>query len=162
MLVSEGTKKPIYKTLWFWVGIIVVVGIIGSQAGKKDAGASGVQSTTESTASTGTAPEKPKETPPMAVTAIEYYESYDGNEVTADAKFKGKRIAITGTVKGVEKTFGSIYAELEGNELYGHVQCKLQTEADAAKLTKGQSTTLIGVADGKMMGSPRVTDCVVK
>lgn len=160
----ETAKQGKKKRWWVWVlGGIVVIVVIGAMAGggKKDAPASGAPSTTETTASAGTAPEKPAEAPPMAVTATEYYEAYDGNEVTADTKFKGKKLSITGTVKGVEKTFGSIYAELEGDEFLGQVRCKLQTEADAAKLTKGQSITLIGVGDGKA-GFPRVTDCVLK
>lgn len=159
------TKKPIFKKWWFWVGIVVVVGIIGSQAGKKDAGASGVQSTTKSTASTGNTSEKvveaPKEAPPLIVTAKDYYDAYESNEVSADAKYKGKTIAITGEVDGVSKTFGIVSVNLKAAEYIKQIRCKLKEESDAASLTKGQTITLVGVGDGKTM-FPEVEDCRVR
>lgn len=158
--MSEGTKKPIYKTLWFWVGIVVVVGIIGSQAGKKDAPASGAPSTTESTASTGTAPEKPVETA-VKISATDLYESYKSNEISANERFKGKTLEVTGEVENVDETLGSYYVHLKADEILGQVSCKLRDKGQAASLAAGQMVTVVGKGDGKL-GFPRVTDCVVK
>lgn len=156
--MSGEQKKPVYKKWWFWLGAVIAIGIIAgvSGRGKKESQASSAPGSTERPVEA----EKPKETPALAVTAIALYEAYDANEVSADAKYKGKKLAVTGEVKDVEKTFGNVYVNLTGNEFLGQVTCKLESEADAAKLTKGQTVTLVGTGDGKT-GFPRVVDCVL-
>ncbi len=153
------TKKPIYKKWWFWVGIVVVVGIIGSQAGKKGdtAGAS-----EGAVPSSSTQPaEQSAEPKAIEVTAKDYFDAYESNEVSADAKYKGKTIAITGEVEGVSKTFGTVSVNLKAAEYIKQIRCKLKEESDAASLTKGQTITLVGVGDGKTM-FPEVEDCRVR
>ncbi|OJX60034.1 MAG: hypothetical protein BGO89_07775 [Candidatus Kapaibacterium thiocyanatum] len=105
--------------------------------------------------------ETPKEEPVLAVTATALYEAYDANEVSADAQYKGKKLEVSGKVKDVEKTFGMIYVNLEGDDMFGQVTCKLENETEAASMTKGQKIVLLGVGDGKA-GFPRVTDCRIK
>jgi len=164
--VSEERKKPAYKKWWFWVGAIVVVGIIGAAGGgKKDAGATGMSSEAHSPASTGNVPEKtaevPAEEPVMKVSAADLYSAYESNEVSANEKFRGKRLEITGEVERVDETLGSYYVHLKGAEVIGHVSCKLKDKAEAAALNAGQTVTLVGTGDGKI-GFPRVMDCQIK
>ncbi len=155
---QETGKKPIYKKWWFWVGAVVVIGIIGSMAGGKKETASAESPAAVPSAATT---EKPKEEPVLAVTATALYEAYDANEVSADAQYKGKKLEVSGKVKDVEKTFGMIYVNLEGDDMFGQVTCKLENETEAASMTKGQKIVLLGVGDGKA-GFPRVTDCRIK
>jgi len=159
---QQQTKKPIYKKWWLWVGVIVVVGIIGSQTGKKGGNAPVAEGEATSSASPSSQPaEKPAEPKAIEVTAKDYYDAYESNEVTADAKYKGKTIAVTGEVDGVSKTFGTVSVNLKADEYIKQIRCKLKTESDAASLTKGQTVTLVGVGDDKMM-FPEVEDCVVR
>lgn len=155
--MSEGTKKSILKRWWFWVVAIVVIAIIGSMAGgKKESAASSVSGSTERSADA----EKTKEAPPMAVTAKDLHDAYESNEVSADSRYKGKRLAVTGEIDGVDKVLGTVSVNLKADEYFKRVRCKLKNESDAASLTKGQTVTLIGVGDGKTI-FPEVEDCVL-
>lgn len=147
------TSKPIWKKWWFWLAVVVVLGVIGQLSG----GGNG----STSSASAGSATEKKEvATPDLEVTAEAYYADYDANEVAADASYKGKLIQITGTVSGVRKTFGSVYVDLETSNPYLQVYCQLKDEADAASISKGSRISLVGTGGGKPL-VPTVDDCVI-
>lgn len=92
---------------------------------------------------------------------MEYYEAYASNEVSADAKYKGKKVSISGVIDGVSKTLGTVSVNLKADEYIKQVRCKLKNESDAASLSKGQEVTLVGLGDGKTI-FPEVEECVVK
>lgn len=150
MSADISTKKPFYKKWWVWLIVGVVVIGIASQSGKKDS-ASGDATAQSSTSSSGSdASEKPKEASSIKVSAKEYYEAYDGNEVAADGKYKDKLIEITGEVESVEKTLGTVYVALKGADMFGQVRCALEDESGASSISKGSVVTLVGTGDGKM------------
>lgn len=155
------TKKPLFRKWWFWLGIVVIVGIIGSQIGKKDKGAAATGGESTTPLASTDQPVKKTEAKPIEVTAKDYYDSYESNEVNADAKYKGKAIAITGEVDGVSKTFGIVSVNLKAAEYIKEVRCKLKADADAASIVKGQTVTLVGIGDGKTL-YPEVDNCAVR
>ncbi|MCO6465032.1 MAG: hypothetical protein J5I53_00295 [Bradyrhizobiaceae bacterium] len=153
-------KKPFYKKWWVWVLAVVIVIGIASQSGKKgDTGTTTAQAegATEQAASAA----EPAPEPTIKVSAVDYYQEYDANEVAADERYKGKTLEITGEVTGVEKTMGTVYVNLRGDELIGWVHCALEDESGASKISKGQNVTLVGKGAGKM-GFARVEDCKIK
>ncbi|MBK6290135.1 MAG: hypothetical protein IPF59_00050 [Ignavibacteria bacterium] len=155
------TKKPFYKKWWVWLIVGVVVIGIASQSGKKDSATGEATAQISTSGSSSTASEKPREVAAIKVSAKEYYEAYDGNEVAADGKFKDKIIEISGEVESVEKTLGTVYVALKGADMFGQVRCALEDESGAASISKGSVVTLVGTGDGKM-GFPNVTDCKIK
>lgn len=149
--MSDGTqKKPLWKNKWFWIGTIIVLVILSQIGGN---------TTSPEAAAEATFP-----TAEIVVSPQVYYDDYDGNEVAADAKYKGKVIELTGEVEDVSKSLGSVYVNIkvpsDPTGLLG-IRCELENESDAATISKGSIITLVGEGSGKLM-FPRLSDCVIK
>jgi tRNA_anti-like len=104
-------------------------------------------------------PSTPSEPPkPVAtLTSDELIAEYQKNEVGADQKYKDKLIEVTGKVAEVKKDlFGRYFVGLgtahEG-EMFD-VMCYLDpsAEADAGKLQKSDTTTIMGLCQGRTGG----------
>lgn len=156
------------------LGLLCVFALLaaGSEEKKKESTAAptatGTAATT-SAAGTGTAATTAAATPPkkteievVRVTASELYKAYDENELSADAKYKGKWLGISGTVDSVEKSFGNIHVRLKAGQFIETVDCTMDDseEATAATLKKGQSVVLACLGKGKLMG-PMTEDCKI-
>jgi hypothetical protein len=149
---EQQPKKSILKNKWFWVGVVVVVLVIGRLGG-------GNKDVADGTTSASVPAEKPKVE--VVVSAATYYEDYDGNEVAADAKYKGKRIEISGVVKDVQKdVLGNMICNLEVGTILS-VACQLNDAETAASISPRTKVTLIGIGAGKSI-FPRLEDCVMK
>lgn len=98
--------------------------------------------------------------------ASQLVEIYTDNEISADSRFKGKGIQVTGTIASIGKdimdspyiTVGS-GAEHE----FRTVQCMLakKSVAAAANLSKGDQVTVRGTVRGLMM-NVLVKDCTIQ
>ena len=83
------------------------------------------------------------------------YDEYNRNEIAADAKYKNKKLQITGVINNIgSDIMGSVYITLSIGEEYSitDVQCYFDSKAEIEKvstLEKGQTVTLLGVGDGK-------------
>lgn len=155
------------------LGLLCVFALLaaGSEEKKKESAttptATGTTAT-NSTAATGTAattaaaPAKKAEVEVVRVTASELYKAYDENELSADAKYKGKVLGISGTVDSVEKSFGNIHVRLKAGQFIETVDCTMDDseEATAATLKKGQSVVLACLGKGKLVG-PMTEDCKI-
>jgi len=104
----------------------------------------------------------------LKVSAPKLYSDYDSNEVSADSKYKGKTLEVTGSVIDVSKgLFDSVYIALDqGGAMGGHVgmvHCYLtdDSEEEAGKLKKGQRVTIRGKCDGATLGIVSVKNCVI-
>jgi len=128
----------------------IVVGEKASTSGSK------VQ---ESTAVANTTPPEEK---PIAISAGKLFAAYDANEVAADQQFKGKRLAVSGTVQEVAKdAFNNIVIELKSSNEFMPVRAYLEKgfENHAASLSKGQSISFVCSGEGKIVGSPVLREC---
>ena len=99
----------------------------------------------------------------VEVTAIKLSEEYDANKVAADAKYKDKRLKVTGIIDGIGKDIlDDPYVTLEGmpNRLFG-VQCMFSKskEQELINLKKGQEITLTGKMSGEMIGNVVLREC---
>jgi hypothetical protein len=90
--------------------------------------------------------------PSIEVSARKLYSDYDANGVSADMKYKGKVLSVTGTVKKIDKDFmDKIYVSLKGDGYYGDIRCYFAEShiQEAANLSKGQTITVKGICDGQ-------------
>ena len=93
------------------------------------------------------------ETPEIEVSAKQLYADYEANGVAADEKYKGKVLRVTGRVNSIDRDImDEIYVTLQGDD-WGDVQCFFaESHVDeAVQLSKGQTITIKGKCDGKMM-----------
>ena len=97
-----------------------------------------------------------------AVAAVSLAAAYGANEIAADQKFKGKRLAISGTVEGVGRDLlNSMFVTLAGPpDSFREVQCFFGDElrGQLAQLSPGQSITVAGRCDG-LFGNVLIRDC---
>lgn len=101
--------------------------------------------------------------PEVKVSAAELLQAYEGNEVAADARFKGKVVEVTGIVGDIKKDIlDDIYVTIgTGKELeIPEVQCFVADgmAGKAGGLAKGAKITAVGTVDGLMM-NVLVKDC---
>lgn len=97
------------------------------------------------------------------VTAQALASSYDANTVAADARFKGKRFKVTGTVSDISTDFtGDPYVTLRGgvNQFmepqFGFDKSDSQ---QLAALRKGSKVTLVCTGRGDIAKTPMSKDC---
>jgi hypothetical protein len=105
-------------------------------------------------------------TPSLAVTAPQLYRDYHRNEVSADTKYRGKTLAVTGRVTGINKDFtGAVYLTLDNgeNEFLG-IHAELQpSEVDkASTLSKGKAVTVMCEGGEMVIGTPSLKDCLIQ
>lgn len=149
------------KKFFKWVGIllggfialIVVIGVTASPSAK----------TGEAAASA----EPVKEEPPMAATAQELLTAYKDNEVAADQKFKGKKLAISAKVDAIQSGMGDAPflvlkagGEYEFNKPQAHMESSESNKVAALK--KGQSVNLVCIGNGEIGGTAMLDDCVLQ
>ena len=102
--------------------------------------------------------------PDFRISAKELYSEYDANGVAADLKYKGKILAVTGTVDNIDKDImDDIYVTLEGDDFIGSIQCFFADShvGEAASLRKGQTLTIKGQCNGQLM-NVLLKGCVIE
>ncbi|MEK2606062.1 OB-fold protein [Burkholderia arboris] len=104
--------------------------------------------------------QKPVET--VSVTASALFTACDKNEVSADQKYKGKALAVGGTVQSIDKdAFDNIVVKLKTSNQFMPVNAYLskEHEALAASLEKGQKVSWVREGAGRLIGRPILRDC---
>lgn len=104
-------------------------------------------------------------TPDIETTASRMINTYQENEVRADAIYKNKVIKMTGIVSSISSditneaviNFAPNGDELSFNTLMASGDNDFHNKA--VNLKKGQKVTLICLGDGEVIGSPLLKDC---
>jgi uncharacterized protein (DUF1330 family) len=94
------------------------------------------------------------QSPSIRISAKQLYADYEANGVAADQKYKGRILEVNGTIDTIDKDImDTIFVTLKGDEYIGYVQCMFSKEyaGRAASLRKGQTVTIKGKCDGKLM-----------
>ncbi len=156
-LISSLIVSPIV----YFIGLAIFGAAIGGGDAYKDyteraaaaAATTGAQAQTEEVA----APEL------IAVSSQQLLAAYEANEVAADNLYKGKGLAVTGRVDGINKDFmDQVYVLLDTGNEFQTIQAHGLSADVAAGLQKGQSVTLECVGDGFMIGSPVLNACKLR
>jgi hypothetical protein len=100
---------------------------------------------------------------PLEVSAADLFAAYEANEVAADNQYKGKLLAVTGTVAGINKDFtDEVYVEIGTSNQFMSIQARGIDPAVAAGLQKGTKVTVVCEGAGLMVGSPILNECAVR
>lgn len=147
---SEGGKKPIYKKWWFWLIIIIVIVGIGGSAGKNNSN----DNTTQTSSSTATQ----QNTKTEELLEVDYkvlYNDYQENPISADTKYKGKILKLTGIVDTIDREIaGNTYITFKIDYLKDiRITFKKSEESKVAELKKGQSVTIKGECTGTLLST---------
>lgn len=100
----------------------------------------------------------------IGVTSHQLFSDYHANEVSADAKYKDKYIAVTGRITKIRKdVLDNIVIDLHTSNTFMNTQATIQ-EQDlnaVAKLKRRQEVMLLCIGDGLLIGSPVLKECRV-
>lgn len=135
-------------------GILLGLVVLGLLFGETEEAAEATAVAEETMPETETLPE---------VRAAELYAAYEENSVSADRDWKGKRVAVTGTISRIgRELFGKPFVILDSGPGMSGVQCVFPRAAkDAvAALSPDQHVTLAGEVQGKM-GHVQMDGCEV-
>jgi hypothetical protein len=100
----------------------------------------------------------------ITVSARQLYADYEANGVAADAKYKGKVLQVTGVVNTIDRDImDKIYVTLKGDQYFGDIQCFFAEShiGTASQLSKGQTITVKGKCDGKLM-NVMLKGCIIE
>jgi hypothetical protein len=143
---NQKGKKKWYYRWWAWcLWVVLIFSVVGALTGGS-----------EHTASTGSAPEAAEAeaaAQAIKVTSTELSNAYKANEISADAKYKGKLVEITGTVDNIQKDImdtAYVTFALGQYEIVHQVQCYFnrKNEGQLADISKGDRLTVRGTVDG--------------
>jgi len=99
--------------------------------------------------------------PSYTLSADQLYYDYNANEISADTKYKGKVVVVSGTVQNIGKDIlGSAYIVIGGKGFLDGAQCTFTKaeESSVAHLGKGQRVSVKGEVSGKM-GHVQIKKC---
>ena len=95
------------------------------------------------------------------ITSINLLSAYIANEVKADYDYKGKILRVTGVVEDIKKGLSdNVFIVLDGNHVLRAVQCFVNNEETARKLSKGMKITFIGKCEG-LMANVLISNCTL-
>lgn len=128
--------------------VLLVMGCSGGGANKGTASSSPAANTANA-GNVGIVEEKP-----IAIDAKALTKEYDANELSADGKYKGKQLAVTGKISNIAETLGNITVQMEGQKIMPGVICSFEDseKSSVMALKKGQQVTMIGTGDGSTAG----------
>lgn len=144
------------KKVLKWIGIIVLVLIvIGAVSGNKG----GSSTTTSNTSNSAKSEEKPQE--PEKITAQELADDFDGNQVAAEAKWKGKLVEFSAEITNITDT-GLSFGKVASKEFsLAQISCKIADKQQLLPLKNGQTVTVKGIVGNQTIGVIDLSDCSV-
>lgn len=101
----------------------------------------------------------------MAVSSSQLFNDYQANEVSADNKYKGKMLLVTGTVASIDKgPFGGLILRLATPNEFMSAMADMEKseQGQLAQLNKGDRVRVLCKGTGMTLGSPSLDDCVFK
>jgi len=159
--------KKVGKGCLIFIGVIVVLGIIGAVVGgsKNTSTSSNSPATTQNQASATNTPAPKAEA--MKVTAAELIGDFDKNKLSAADKWKGKLVQFSAKVKNIsEDIMGSPFLSLQpptSDQYYfgTTMQCFFKDKEALKSLSNDTTYTLQGTIDGMSIGIITIKDCSV-
>jgi hypothetical protein len=100
----------------------------------------------------------------LSVGAVRLWHDYAENEVAADARYKGQRLRVTGTLTSIERDYDGrpVLHLFSGNPIF--LTMATLNKADlpaAAQLRKGQQVVVRCIGAGLEMRMPQLERCLL-
>jgi hypothetical protein len=149
--------RPVFKILG-----VILLGLFGLALIGKSHTPVSVDSTPAPTTEVETAPSNPvPSAPELTVSSAKLAEDYEANEVSADMKYKGKRLQMSGMVVSVNKDIvDAVWVGIEGgSNPFMPIHAEGLDPTRAAGLKKGQMLSLTCTGAGMIIGSPILSHC---
>ena len=146
------------------IGGLVIIGALGNIT---DGNSNNKISNDKQTSVSNEVENKKQMEPELNISATELINAYKENEVKADKMYKGKIVEVNGIVDGIDSDMDdkAVVRLSDGDEfsIY-NVSCCIDDENQdrACELKRGQNVTIVGVADGEIVGEPFIKDCKIK
>lgn len=102
--------------------------------------------------------------PRTKVDAATLFTEYAKNQIAADTKYKGHRLAVQGRVQGLYKDpWGKVVIVLESPDVFRGIRATLEDESQkaAAGLVRGVGVSLTCEGGERVIGSPTLTGCSI-
>ena len=158
------------------IGGLIIIGTLGNIVGgnsnneisdKKQISVSNEISDNKQTSVSNEIENKKQMEPELSILATELINAYKENEVKADKMYKGKILEVNGIVDRIDSDIDdkAIVRLSDGDEFsFYTVSCRIDDDNQdrACELKKGQNVTIVGVADGEVIGKPYIKDCKIK
>jgi hypothetical protein len=132
------------------IGIVVLLVIIGSFVPDQPKG-------TGTTGKNGTPPELP-----LAVTATELFQAYQGNEASAQSYFGKRKLLVSGTVDKVTLDFSDdpvVLLRTPNQFMSAHAELADDAKGEAGNFSPGDKVKLLCEDVREVMATPMLRDC---
>jgi hypothetical protein len=116
-------------------------------------------------AAAAAAAEKELQASSIAVSSLQLWSDYQANEVSADNRYKGRKVLVSGTVASIDKgPFGGLLLRLATGNEFMPTTCDMETseQSPLAQLSKGDRVRVLCVCRGTVLGSPQLDDCTFR
>ena len=165
-----GTRKGVMQLLLslvvspvvYLIGTMLLVGAVGAAADQSAENSAKAAAAGNAAAAEVAAPEAKAEAAPLdriEVTATELYNDYKANEITANARYKGKPLLITGTVNAIQSDFrDKPLIQLAAGDFVTVSISGLSVEG-ARELSKGARIKAACTGNGEVLSFPATRDC---
>lgn len=101
--------------------------------------------------------------PPIGVSAEQLRKDYKANEVSADERYRGHALLVTGAVRAVKKDIlDDPYVELSTSNDFESVPAHFAETGALGKLSRGDRITVRCIGNNVVIGSPQLKDCVLQ
>lgn len=130
-----------------------VMAIIAGVMGVKDRGGSSSSAASESSE------------PAISVSAEQLHKDYAANEVSADDRYRGQVLVVSGVVSAIRKNiFDDPYIELATNHMFESVSAHFEESSAGAlgKLSRGDRVTVRCIGNGAVIGRPQLKNCTLQ
>lgn len=146
----------------YFIGTMLFVGAVGAAADQTAANAAKAEASANATASEVASQREAAEAGAaerIAVTATELYNDYKANEITANARYKGKPLLISGTVSAIQSDFrDKPLIQLAAGDFVTVTISGLSVE-EASELSKGSRIKAACTGNGEVLSFPATRDC---
>lgn len=163
-MAKGGTRKGLMQLVLslvvspvvYFIGTAVMVGAIAA-AGQPAAGPAMAMTKASPAKAEAVAMVAPPER--IAVTATQLYADYSSNEITANSRYKGKALLISGTVRAIQSDFrDQPVIQLAAGD-FASVSISGLSVEEASELSKGSKIQAACIGNGEMLSLPTTSDC---
>lgn len=147
-------KKPLYKRPWVWVvGVLLVLGIIGSTGGEEQQPAAGQGVASQATSAPAQPEQTPEPTPEIVYAQLgveELMDALDANPLKAADTYEGQYVELTGRLATIDSA-GAYISLLPQNDPFAiiGVHCTVKSEEQKQAIME-MSTDDVIVVRGKI------------